>query len=121
MANFNKVDPNDLMFEGSDGYIAAHQNVQTVGMLVVAAAFALGYWLGAKGPSLSKQNKTWTIVGIVLVGIFAGTILGLQGGITIVFWGGIALGVSFFMGNRRYKQSLANLTNLTDQESDQDK
>ncbi|MBP9090547.1 hypothetical protein KBI23_05915 [bacterium] len=106
MANFNKIDPNDLMFEGSDGYIAAHQNVQTVGMLVVAAAFALGYWLGAKGPSLSKQNKTWTIVGIVLVCIFAGTILGLQGGITIVFWAGIALGASFFLGNRSYKRSL---------------
>ncbi len=105
---FNKVDPNDLMFEGSPAYIAAHQNVHTVGTLVVALAFALGYWLGAKGPSLSKQNKTWTIVGIALVGIFAGTILGLQGGVTIVFWGGIALGISFFLGNRRYKQSLTS-------------
>lgn len=106
MAIFNKVDSNDLMFEGSPGYIAAHQNVQTVGLIVVALAFALGYWLGNKGPSLSKQNKTWTIVGIVLVGIFAGTILGLQGGITIVFWAGIALGISFFMGNRSYKRRL---------------
>lgn len=108
MAIFNEVSPNDLMFEGSPGYIAAHQNVQTVGLIVVALAFALGYWLGAKGPSLSKQNRTYTIVGIVLVGIFAGTILGLQGGITIVFWGGIALGISFFMGNRSYKRSLAD-------------
>jgi hypothetical protein len=24
----------------------------------------------------------------------------------IVFWAGIALGISFFMGNRRYKRSL---------------
>ena len=106
MAIFNKVDPNDLMFEGSPGYIAAHQNAQTVGIIVVALAFALGYWLGVKGPSLSKQNITWTIVGIVLVCIFAGTILGLQGGIIIVFWAGIALGISFFMGNRSYKRSL---------------
>jgi hypothetical protein len=56
MALFNKVDPNDLMFEGSPGYIAAHQNAQTVGIIVVALAFALGYWLGVKGPSLSKQK-----------------------------------------------------------------
>ena len=105
---FNQVDPNDLMFEGSPGYIAAHQNVQTIGTLVIAVAFAIGYWLGAKGPSLSKQSKTWTIVGAVAASIFAGSLLGLQGGITIVFFSGIAFGGSFFLGNRRYKQSQAD-------------
>lgn len=104
---FNQVDPNDLMFEGSPGYIAAHQNVQTVGTIVIVVAFAIGYWLGAKGPNLSKQSKTWAIVGAVAASIFAGTLLGLQGGITIVFWAGIAFGGSFFMGNRHYKRTQA--------------
>lgn len=107
---FNQVDPNDLMFEGSPGYIAAHQNVQTVGTIVIALFFAIGYWLGAKGPSLSKQAKTWTVVGVIAASIFAGTILGLQGGMYIVFWAGLAFGGSFFMGNRKYKRSLAEKT-----------
>ncbi len=107
MAMFNKVDPNDLMFEGSEGYLAAHQNVQTVGTIVIAVAFAIGYWLGAKGPSLSKQSKTWAIVGAVAASIFAGTLLGLQGGISIVFFAGLAFGGSFFMGNRHYKHTQA--------------
>ncbi len=107
---FNQVDPNDLMFEGSPGYIAAHQNVQTVGTIVIALFFAIGYWLGVKGPSLSKQAKTWTVVGVIVASIFAGTILGLQGGMYIVFWAGLAFGGSFFMGNRQYKRSLAEKT-----------
>jgi len=105
---FNQINSNDLMFEGSEGYIAAHQNVQTVGTIVIAVAFAIGYWLGAKGPSLSKQAKTWAIVGAVAASVFAGTLLGLQGGITIVFWAGIAFGGSFFIGNRQYKRSLVD-------------
>lgn len=107
MAIFNEVSPQDLMFEGSDGYIAAHQNVQTVGTIVIAVAFAIGYWLGAKGPSMSKQAKTWAVVGVIAASIFAGTLLGMQGGATIVFWTGLAFGGSFFMGNRQYKRSLA--------------
>ncbi|MBP6743930.1 hypothetical protein KA344_01805 [bacterium] len=107
---FNQVDPNDLMFEGSEGYIAAHQNVQTVGTIVIAVAFAIGYWLGAKGPSLSKQAKTWAVVGVIAASIFAGTLLGLQGGATIIFWTGLAFGGSFFLGTRKYKRSLVDKT-----------
>ncbi|MBS1991279.1 MAG: hypothetical protein JSS83_12225 [Cyanobacteria bacterium SZAS LIN-3] len=102
---FNKPDPNELIFPGSPGEAALHQNVEMLGLMVISAALFLGYWLGAKGPTTSKSSKIWAIVGVALASIFAGTLLGIQGGILIVFWAGIGLGGGFFLGNRSYKRS----------------
>ena len=105
---FNKVDPSALIFPGSPGEAALHQNVEVLGLIVVAAAIAIGYWLGAQGPSGTKVSKYWLVAAVILSGAFAGTLLGIEGGLLIVFWAGIGLGGGLYVGFRSYKRSHPN-------------
>lgn len=99
---------NDLMFEGSDGYIAAHQNVEYVGFFVLFIAIVFGYWLGLQeeAEKTSKFRNHFIIGAIIAFAIGGGVIMGLQGGIIIVMWAAFGGLGGFFMGRRR-RNSLA--------------
>jgi hypothetical protein len=102
---FNKIDPNDLIFPGSPAEAALHQNVELLGLIIIAFSIAIGYWLGSNGPNSNKIARSWLIFAVILSGVFAGTLLGIEGGLLIVFWAGIGLGAGLFVGIRNYKRS----------------
>ena len=105
MNNTARDAANDLMFPGSPGYVAAHQNVGYVGAILITLAFSLGYWFGYQGPEKNQKYKIWNLIALVILLFFAGSMLGLQGGIIFVFVAGICFGGGFLLGNNQYKRT----------------
>lgn len=104
MSPFKNVGPNDLMFEGSPGYAAAHYNVEVIGFIAIALTMAFAYWVGSQGTG-NKTVNTIAVAGMLALSIFAGTLLGLQGGIIIMLYMAIAGAAGYYVGHRRFKQS----------------
>ena len=103
MAFFNEIDPNDLMVNGTPGYMAAQHNVLYLGYIFIFIAMAVGFWLGSRPVKTDANSKgKWVEIAVILaVTIAAGTLMGLPGGITIVFWMAIAGGIGFIFGKKR--------------------
>lgn len=97
---------NDLMFPGSPGFEAAHQNFANAAVVLFFAALAIGYWLGRQGPDPEGKHKTRNLIIMGILVIVAGVFMSMPGGIFATGWGGVCFGVGLFIGNRQYKKSL---------------